>query len=65
MKYNLSFEDYLLFLAALIYIEYDGQVPEQTEASYVARVIPEKIFKIKNEPEEYWLQQCRPHLIWL
>lgn len=30
MKYNLVFEDYLLFLAALIYIEYDGQVPEQT-----------------------------------
>lgn len=40
MKYNLSFEDYLLFLAILIYIEYDGQVPEQTETSYVSRIIP-------------------------
>jgi hypothetical protein len=30
MKYNLIFEDYLFFLAVLIYIEYDGEVPEQT-----------------------------------
>lgn len=65
MKYNLAFEDYLLFLAIRIFIEYDGEVPEQTDITYVSKIIPDKIYKIKNESEQYWLQQCRPHMLWL
>jgi hypothetical protein len=65
LKYNLTLDDYILFLAILIYVEHDGQIPEQTQETYIAKVIPSKILKLKNETEEYWLGQCRPHMLWI
>lgn len=52
MKYQLSFDEYLLFLAMIIYIEHDGEIPEEVNPKYVNRVIPETIFKLKNYSEE-------------
>lgn len=61
MKYQLSFDEYLLFLAMLIYIEFDGNIPEEIDESFVGRLIPDTIFKLKNYSEEQWLSKCRPH----
>ena len=46
----------------IIYIEHDGEVPEQVNPKYVNRVIPETIFKLKNYSEEEWIAKCRPHI---
>ena len=61
MKYQLSFDEYLLFLAMMIYIEFDGEVPEDPDEAFVQRLIPETIFKLKNYSEQQWLNKCRPH----
>lgn len=48
MKYQLSFDEYLLFLAMMIYIEYDGDIPDEIPTNFISRLIPETIFKLKN-----------------
>ena len=63
MKYQLSFDEYLLFLAMMIYIEFDGEVPEDSDEAFVHRLIPETIFKLKNYSEQQWLNKCRPHAL--
>ena len=63
MKYQLSFDEYLLFLAMMIYIEYDGEFPEEVSTSFIHRLIPETIFKLKNYSEDQWIFKCRPHLL--
>lgn len=40
MRYQLSFDEYLLFLAMLIYIEFDGEPAEKIPESYVEKLIP-------------------------
>ena len=39
----------------LIYIEFDGDVPENIDENYVDRIIPETIFKLKNYTEQQWI----------
>ena len=56
MKYQLTFDEYLLFTAMLIYIEKDGNVSKLGEegsnndidSDIIHRIIPETIFKLKN-----------------
>jgi hypothetical protein len=62
MKYQLSFDEYLLFLAMMIYIEYEGEVPEKLDASHVIRLIPDTIFKLKNYSEDQWLEKSKEHI---
>lgn len=61
MKYQLTFDEYLLFLAMRIYIDAEGSLDVATRAppTVVQAVIPEPIFKLKNLSEEEWLQKCR------
>ena len=63
MKYQLSFDEYLLFLAMMIYIEFDGEIPEDPDEVFVNRLIPETIFKLKNYTEQQWLNKCKPHAL--
>lgn len=64
MKYQLTFDEYLLFLAMLIYIKVDGDLDRKGELgpSIVHKVIPSTVFKLKNYSEEEWLQKCDHHL---
>jgi hypothetical protein len=41
MKYQLTFDEYLLFIAMLIFIEAEGQVnPEQIDPNEIHRIVP-------------------------
>ena len=62
MKYQLSFDEYLLFLAMLVYIEHDGEIVEDISTKSVRRIIPETIFKLKNYSEEEWITKAKLHL---
>lgn len=62
MKYQLSFDEYLLFLAMLVYIEHDGEIVEDISTKFVRRIIPETIFKLKNYSEEEWITKAKLHL---
>lgn len=49
MKYQLNFEEYLIFTALLIYIEQDGEIDMQKiDPQIIHTIIPETIFKLKN-----------------
>lgn len=56
MKYQLSFDEYILFLAMHLYINASGK-PEnisEEDAYLVHKVIPDTVFKIKNYSEKDW-----------
>lgn len=65
MKYQLSFDEYLLFLAMLMYITADGKIAEikNIDPDIVHRVIPDTIYKLKNYSEEEWLGKCSRHVM--
>ena len=65
MKYQLSFDEYLLFLAMLLYITADGRIEEakQIDPDIVHRVIPDTICKLKNYSDEEWLDKCSRHVM--
>ena len=50
MKYQLTFDEYLLFTALLIYIETEGKIGkiDEMDISIIHRVIPSTVFKLKN-----------------
>ena len=64
MKYQLTFDEYLLFLAMIIYITIDGKVDNKKDVDpdIVHRVIPPTVFKLKNYSENEWLAKCDHHL---
>ena len=53
MKYQLTFDEYLLFLAMIIYITLDGKIAdkENIDRDIVHQVIPPTVFKLKNYSE--------------
>jgi hypothetical protein len=65
MKYQLAFDEYLLFLALRIFIDADGntQAADNAQPEVVHAVIPETIFKLKNYSEQEWLEKCRRHVM--
>jgi hypothetical protein len=63
MKYQLNFDEYLLFTALIIYIELDGEVEKKNiDPDMVHKIVPETIFKLKNYTESQWLDKVQPHL---
>jgi hypothetical protein len=54
MKYQLTFDEYLLFLAMRIFIAAEGDQEQAARPprEIVHSVIPENIFKLKNYSEE-------------
>lgn len=50
MKYQLTFDEYLLFLAMLLYIKAEGILKnaKNSSPSLVHKVIPDTVFKLKN-----------------
>lgn len=58
MKYQLNFEEYLIFTSLLIYVEQDGDIDMQKiDPEIIHTIIPETIFKLKNYTEEEWLKK--------
>jgi hypothetical protein len=64
MKYQLSFDEYLLYLAMLVYITLEGRIEEMKDIpdDIVHKVVPETVFKLKNYSESEWLDRCQNHL---
>jgi hypothetical protein len=64
MKYQLKFDEYLLFLAMHLYIHAEGNPQAVTPdcAPLVHRVIPDTVFKLKNYSEKEWLERCSHHV---
>ena len=57
MKYQLKFDEYILFLALHLYIRAEGN-PEavaSVDPQLVHNVIPDTVFKLKNYSEKEWL----------
>lgn len=64
MKYQLKFDEYVLFLAMFLYINAEGKPEAVTpvDAPLVHRVIPDTVFKLKNFSEREWLERSAHHL---
>lgn len=64
MKYQLKFDEYILFLAMHFYIHAEGrpQAVSEADAYLVHRVIPETVFKLKNYSEKEWFERTRHHV---
>jgi hypothetical protein len=64
MKYQLKFDEYILFLAMHFYISVEGRPQDISEeqAYLVHRVIPETVFKLKNYSEKEWFERSRHHI---
>jgi hypothetical protein len=64
MKYQLKFDEYILFLAMHFYISAEGRPQDISEeqAYLVHRVIPETVFKLKNYSEKEWFERSRHHI---
>lgn len=56
MKYQLTFDEYILFLAMHFYINAEGKPQNITEedVELVHKVIPDTVFKLKNYSEKEW-----------
>lgn len=50
-KYQLSYDEYLLFLAMYIYIHLDGDIIrlKEIDLHVVHKVIPDRVFKLKDQ----------------
>jgi len=57
MKYQLKFDEYILFLALHLYIRAEGNPEAMSSADpqSVHNVIPDTVFKLKNYSEKEWL----------
>lgn len=64
MKYQLTYDEYLLFLAMLVYIRAEGKIEDtgREDPEVVHKVIPETVFKLKNYSEQEWLERSQHHL---